>query len=144
MKKSLLVLLLLLPVLPLAAARDQVLWHLPKEKLGQPVLFGSRVVDVNRPMGKVFAAGQRNPRPVMMSFERDTTGIFLIPRSYQPFMGTGSLLKYYHVQTVYFPIVEESADTLTLDISRYFYRYPRQISAIPPNFLRKEVILGDR
>lgn len=137
MKRRLLLLLLMFLALPLAA-KDQVLWHLPKDKLGKPVLFGSRIVEVNRPMGKVFAAGQRNSRPVLMEFQRDTNGMFLVPATYQPFIGTGKLLKYHHVHAVYFPIVEESADTLTLDISRYFYRYPHQVSAIPPKSLRGE------
>ena len=33
----------------------------PKDKVGTPVLYGSRIVDVNRAHGKVFAPGQRNP-----------------------------------------------------------------------------------
>jgi len=129
---------ILLASLPAQAGRE-VLWHLPKDRLGQPVLFGSRVVDVNRPMGKVFAPGQRNANPVLMAFERDTTGVFLMPRNYQPYIGSRSRWKYFHVHAAYFPIVEESADTLTLDISRYFYRYPHQISVIPPNILREEI-----
>ena len=123
--------------LPLGAA-EPVLWHLPKDRLEHPVLFGSRIVEVNRPMGKVFAAGQRNARPVLMSFQRDSTGVFLVPAGYQPFIGSGKLLKYHHVHTVFFPVVEESSDALTLDISRYFYRYPSQVSAIPPRVLREE------
>jgi len=139
MRKLLSTCLALLLFLPLGA-REQVLWHLPKDKLGQPVLFGSRIVDVNRPMGKVFAPGQRNARPVLMSFERDTTGMFLVPARYQPFFGNkGGLRKYHHVHTVFFPIVEEKADTLVLDISRYFYRYPQQVSAIPPREMKQEV-----
>ena len=106
MRKLLSTCLALLLFLPLGA-REQVLWHLPKDKLGQPVLFGSRIVDVNRPMGKVFAPGQRNARPVLMSFQQDTTGMFLVPAQYQPFLDSGKLLKYHHVHTVYFPIVEE-------------------------------------
>lgn len=139
MRKLLSTCLALLLFLPLGA-REQVLWHLPKDKLGQPVLFGSRIVDVNRPMGKVFAPGQRNARPVLMSFQRDTTGMFLVPARYQPFFGSkGGLRKYHHVHTVFFPIVEEKADTLVLDISRYFYRYPQQVSAIPPREMKQEV-----
>ena len=139
MRKLLSTCLALLLFLPLGA-REQVLWHLPKDKLGQPVLFGSRIVDVNRPMGKVFAPGQRNARPVLMSFERDTTGMFLVPARYQPFFGNkGGLRKYHHVHTVFFPIVEEKADTLVLDISRYFFRYPQQVSAIPPREMKQEV-----
>ena len=137
MRRLLAAVCLLLASLP-ALAGGEVLWHLPKDKIGKPALFGSRVVEVNRPMGKVYAAGQRNPRPVFMAFERDTTGIFLMPMRYQPFVGSGKRLKYHHVQPAYFPIVAENADTLTLDISRYFYRYPIQISAIPPSTLRKE------
>ena len=139
MRKLLSTCLALLLFLPLGA-REQVLWHLPKDKLGQPVLFGSRIVEVNRPMGKVFAPGQRNARPVLMSFQRDTTGMFLVPARYQPFFGNkGGLRKYHHVHTVFFPIVEEKADTLVLDISRYFYRYPQQVSAIPPREMKQEV-----
>ena len=130
-----LALLLLLPL----EAREQVLWHLSKDRLGQPALFGSRIVEVNRPMGKVFAPGQRNARPVLVSFEQDTTGIFLVPARYQPFFGKGNLRKYHHVHTVFFPIVEEKPDTLVLDISRYFYRYPPQVSAIPPREMKQEV-----
>ena len=51
----------------------------PKDKVGTPVLFGSRIVEVNRPHGKVFAPGQRNPRPQVMLFQRQDNCLVLVP-----------------------------------------------------------------
>ena len=51
----------------------------PKDKVGTPVLYGSRIVEVNRPRGKVFAPGQRNPRPQVMLFMRQDSLLLLVP-----------------------------------------------------------------
>ena len=51
----------------------------PKDKVGTPVLYGSRIVEVNRPHGKVFAPGQRNPRPQVMTFVRRDSLLMLVP-----------------------------------------------------------------
>lgn len=60
MRKVLLIPLALAASLQIAAGGPAVL-HLPQDRLEAPVLFGSRIVSVNRPLGKVFAPGQRNP-----------------------------------------------------------------------------------
>ena len=114
------------------------LMTLPKEKLEKPVLMGSRIMDVNRPGGKVFAPGQRNPLPVLMHFEYDGAAtVTLIPEG----PGRGKKLKGAQktAHPVHFPVAAVGEDgSLVLDMGGYFSSYPKQISAIPPKMLEKE------
>ena len=100
----------------------------PKDKVGMPVLFGSRIVEVNRPHGKVFAPGQRNPRPQVMLFQRKDSCLVLVPELQPRGRRRGP-------QPVVFPIVEETADAFCIDLEPYFSTYPEEISAIPPKML---------
>jgi len=100
----------------------------PKDKVGTPVLYGSRIVDVNRVHGKVFAPGQRNPRPQVMEFVRRDSVLMLVPD--RPPRGRGPRLR-----PVFFPIVEETADAFAILLEPYFSTYPEEISAIPPKML---------
>ena len=100
----------------------------PKDKVGTPVLFGSRIVEVNRPHGKVFAAGQRNPRPQVMLFQRQDSVLVLVPELLPRGRRGG-------IRPVIFPIVEETADTYAIALEPYFSTYPEDISAIPPKML---------
>ena len=100
----------------------------PKDKVGTPVLYGSRIVEVNRPHGKVFAAGQRNPRPQVMKFVRQDSVLLLVPDL--PLRGRRG-----GVMPAIFPIVEETADAYTIALEPYFSSYPEEISAIPPKML---------
>ena len=100
----------------------------PKDKVGTPVLFGSRIVEVNRPHGKVFAAGQRNPRPQVMLFQRQDSVLVLVP-DLPPRGRRGG------IRPVVFPIVEETADAYAIALEPLFSTYPEDISAIPPKML---------
>ena len=100
----------------------------PKDKVGTPVLVGSRIVEVNRPQGKVFAPGQRNPRPQVMLFQRQDSCLVLIPEL-QPRRRRDS------IRPVVFPIVEETSDAFSIALEPYFSTYPEEISAIPPKML---------
>ena len=117
----------------------QTLLRLPAEKLGKPVLFGSRIADVNRPRGKVFAPGQRNPQPVLMHFELTPDSlVMLVPAGPRPGKKARGLQK--RVHPVRFPLVEVTDDgSLVIDVTEYFSEYPHQISAIPPKELEKEI-----
>ena len=66
----------------------------PKDKVGTPVLYGSRIVDVNRVHGKVFAPGQRNPRPQVMEFVRRDSVLMLVPERIRRTCGEKSLQRY--------------------------------------------------
>ena len=100
----------------------------PKEKVGTPVLFGSRIVEVNRPHGKVFAPGQRNPRPQVMLFQRQDNCLVLVPE-HPP------RNRRMEVKPAVFPIVEETAEAFAIDLEPYFSTYPEDISAVPPRML---------
>ena len=138
MRRLALIALLLLPL----AVEAQTLLRLPADKLGKPVLFGSRIMEVNRTQGKVFAPGQRNPQPVLMHFELapDST-VVLVPAG--PLHGRKPRGLQKRVHPVHFPLVEVAPDgSLVLDVAEYFSRYPMQISAIPPKELEKETVLS--
>ena len=100
----------------------------PKDKVGTPVLYGSRIVDVNRVHGKVFAPGQRNPRPQVMTFVHRDSLLVLVPDRPPRRRGPGP-------RPVLFPIVEETADAFTISLEPSFSTYPEEISAIPPKML---------
>ena len=100
----------------------------PKDKVGTPVLYGSRIVEVNRPHGKVFAPGQRNPRPQVMTFVRRDSLLMLVPDRPPRRRGPG-------LRPGLFPIVEETADAFAISLDTYFSTYPEEISAIPPKML---------
>ena len=100
----------------------------PKEKVGAPVLFGSRILEVNRPHGKVFASGQRNPRPQVMLFQRHDSCLVLVPELRHRGHRRGP-------EPAVFRIVEETTDALSIDLEPYFSTYPEDISAIPPKML---------
>ena len=102
--------------------------YVPKDKVGAPVLYGSRIVDVNRPHGKVFAPGQRNPRPQVMQFMRQDSLLVLVPDRPPHRHGRGP-------KPVFFPIVEETADALGIALEPYFSTYPEEVSAVPPKML---------
>ena len=100
----------------------------PKDKVGAPVLFGSRIVEVNRPRGKVFAPGQRNPLPQVMLFQRQDSCLVLVPELPPRGPRRGP-------EPVVFRIVEETADAFSIALEPYFSTYPEEISAIPPRML---------
>ena len=100
----------------------------PKDKVGTPVLFGSRIVDVNRTHGKVFAPGQRNPRPQVMLFQQRDSCLVLVPELRPRGRRRGP-------EPVVFRIVDETADAFCIDLEPYFSTYPEEISAIPPRML---------
>ena len=100
----------------------------PKDKVGTPVLYGSRIVDVSRSHGKVFAPGQRNPRPQVMLFVRQDSCLVLVPEL-PPRGRRGG------VRPIAFPIVEETAEAFAIALEPHFRTYPEEISAIPPKML---------
>ena len=102
--------------------------YVPKDKVGAPVLYGSRIVDVNRAHGKVFAPGQRNPRPQVMEFVHRDSVLMLVPDNPSRRRGPGP-------RPVVFPIVEETAEAFAISLEPYFSTYPEEISAIPPKML---------
>ena len=102
--------------------------YVPKDRLDTPVLYGSRIVEVNRPHGKVFATGQRNPRPQVMKFVRRDSVLVLMPDL--PARGRRG-----GARPVVFPIVEETADAFAIGLEPYFATYPEEISAIPPSLM---------
>ena len=150
MRKLLPIALALAASLQTAAGAPAVL-HLPQDKLDTPVLFGSRIVSVNRPRGKVFAPGQRNPFPVLMRFLPDSAGnVVLWPegrpreaaRPGQPPRKEGKG-RDRHIHPVHFPVIPDAAgDTLSLDITGYFAAYPAQVSAVPPKMLESDTLIG--
>ena len=114
--------------------------HLPKDKVGTPVLAGSRIVEVNRDGGRVFGNGQRNLLPVLMKFGPNGPGMLAArPVGYRTPEGmvwrsklSGGRKRH---EPGLFPIVEETAGTYVLDISGFFSTYPEILSAIPPRTL---------
>ena len=113
--------------------------HLPKDKVGTPVLAGSRIVEVNRNGGKVYGSGQRNLVPALMQFEPGRPGTlalrpvgFRSPRGMEWRGGPRGRNRH---EPDFFPILEDKADTLVIDVSRYFSTYPELLSAIPPRAL---------
>jgi hypothetical protein len=110
--------------------------YVPKDKLDTPVLYGSRIVEVNRPHGKVFAPGQRNPRPQVMKFVRQDSCLVLVPDL--PPRG-----RRMDVRPVVFPIVEETADAFAIGLEPHFATYPEEISAIPPKMLPGQAVSHD-
>ena len=136
MRKNWLIIILVL--LPLTAAGQTL--RLPSDKLGKPVLFGSRIVDVNRPGGKVFAPGQRNPEPILMEFQLDSAGnAVLLPAGHHRSNDGGRNMKkgrMKHIHPEHFQVLRKDEDgSLILDVSDCFSRYPEQVSAIPPKML---------
>lgn len=103
------------------------LMHLPKDKLEQPVLFGSRIVQVNQSYGKVFAPGQRNPRPQVMHFEPADGSVLLLSPNPK-------------VQPLQFRILEETDSSYCLELDAVFSTYPEQVSAIPPKMLAGKAV----
>lgn len=109
--------------------------HLPKDKLGQPVLFGSRIVDVNESWGKVYAPGQRNPHPVVMHFEvQEPGGDYLLLRPHRA-RRNNPYVNRKHPHPLAFRILEETDSSYVLNLLPVFSTYPKVISAIPPKVL---------
>lgn len=111
--------------------------HLPKAQVGVPILAGSRIVEVNRPQGKVFGNGQRNPKPVLMQFEKGAAGeLVLRPAGYRSPHGMEWREHGRHRhEPAHFPILKETEGAYLIDISDYFSTYPEPLSAIPPKVL---------
>jgi len=121
--------------------------HLPKDKVGTPVLAGSRIVEVNRDGGKVFGSGQRNLIPALMQFEAGRPGALVLrPVGFRSPRGMewrgGPHGRHGHDEGR-LPIVEETADAYILDISGYFSSYPELLSAIPPRTLPGRAVASE-
>ena len=135
------VLIIILSFLSLVATGSTVV-RLPADKLDAPLLFGSRVVDVNRPWGKVFAPGQRNPDPVLMRFRIDKSGkkIVMTPEESHQTCSRG---RRRYIKPVQFPLVGKASDgAYLIDVSRYFREYPVQVSAVPPKMLESDPLVS--
>ena len=109
--------------------------HLPKDKLEQPLLFGSRIVDVNQSYGKVFAPGQRNPHPVVMHFEALEGGEYLMLRPHRARQNQPYRIRNKELHPLAFRILEETDSCYCLELLPTFSTYPRVVSAIPPKML---------
>ena len=121
--------------------------HLPKDKVGTPVLAGSRIVEVNRDGGKVFGKGQRNLVPALVQFEEGRPGTlalrpvgFRSPRGMEWRGGPRGRQRH---EAGLFPILNETADTIDFDISDYFSTYPELLSAIPPRVLPGRAVASE-
>ncbi|MBO6028215.1 MAG: zinc-dependent metalloprotease [Bacteroidales bacterium] len=112
------------------------LLNVPKEKVGAPLLCGSRIVDVNQPRGKVFAPGQRNPQPMLAAFRRAEGGLVLAPLGGQRGRRQGP-------PPAFFPIVEETEKAFVINLEPWFSTYPEPLSAIPPKMLGGRAIQGE-
>lgn len=125
---------LLAPLPGLSAGESSL--AVPRDRIGKPLLFGSRVISVNEAHGKVFAGGQRAPRPVLVQFEQISSDTLLLrPLDYH----TPDGMRLHHfgkpMRDVAFPILRALDDTLVIDISDYFSSYPEIVSAVPPKML---------
>lgn len=109
----------------------------PKDKLDTPVLAGSRIVEVNVSRGKVFAPGQRNPRPVVLTFRHQDGCLVLEPEHAR---GPGHR---HALHPVRFPILEETDDAFVIDLEPWFSTYPEALSAIPPKMLGGRAQAGE-
>ena len=123
--------------------------HLPKDKLEQPLLFGSRIVDVNQSWGKVYAPGQRNAHPVVMHFETPADdGEYLLLRPHRARKNQPYVSKNRNTHPLAFHILEETDSTYVLELLPTFSTYPKVISAIPAKKLAGSAveyeILGTR
>lgn len=123
LKKAVILLLSLLAFLP---GRAQYL-EVPKDKLDKPILFGSRIVTVSSSRGKVFAPGQRNPKPVLVHFHRQDSAIVLSRHHKNR--------KHGYQAPLALDIVEETPQGLVVSLDKVFSTYPEIISAIPPKML---------
>lgn len=118
--------------------------HLPKDKVGTPVLAGSRIVEVNRDGGKVFGSGQRNLVPALMQFRPGgPNALALRPVGFRSPRGMewrgGPRGRQRH-EAGLFTIVEETEESFVIDISHYFSTYPELLSAIPPRALQGRAV----
>ena len=121
-------------------AGDKAVMNLPYDKMDSPVLFGSRIVEVNKPNGKVYAQGQHNAFPVLMNIEQTPDGfiIFSPDKSAESAQFGRSSRKHGH--PIRFKIMQTMKDgSFLLDVSNYFATYPSQISVIPARDLEREV-----
>ena len=111
--------------------------RIPKDKVGSQVLFGSRIVHINRAHGKVFAEGQRNHHPVLMEVcNQGDSAIVLKPLKYVNGQGMRMVHHGKPVKEALLPIVAQDSTSFTVDLSEYFSTYPEIISAIPPKMLK--------
>ena len=135
MKKLLVILLLTLSAS--AYAEDTALLHVSQDQIGKPLLFGSRIVTVNRPWGKVFSDGQRNARPVVVHFEFNTDSSMLMLRPHHadpnnPYTPRGGKQTMHPLS---FRIVSEVDGQFLVDVLPAFATYPKPASAIPVKML---------
>lgn len=114
------------------------LLNVPKDKVGTPMLCGSRIVEVNRPRGKVYAPGQRNPQPMLASFRLVEGGLLL-----EPMRGRRGHGRRQGPQRAFFPIREETKKNYVIDLVPYFATYPEMVSAIPPRMLGGPAVEGE-
>ena len=111
--------------------------RIPKDRVGSQVLFGSRIVHINRAHGKVFAEGQRNHHPVLMEIcNQGDTAIVLKPLQYVNSQGMRMVHHGKAVKEAVLPVVARDESSFTVDIGDYFSTYPEIISAIPPKMLK--------
>ncbi|MBP5397351.1 MAG: zinc-dependent metalloprotease [Bacteroidales bacterium] len=134
-----------------ASVSEPATLSLPRNLLGKPLLFGSRLVEVNRSGGKVFAKGQRGAYQHLVKFvPGDSATFVLLPERDSAFRG-GKPAKGPHkggkpgkgFRPLVFPLVAENDSVLTLDLSSVFLTWPECISAIPPKMLPGRAVCSE-
>ena len=111
--------------------------NIPKDKVGTHVLFGSRIVHVNRSHGKVFTDGQRNHHPLLMEIcNNSDSAIVLRPVRYRNRQGMRMMRHGKAPKSAVLRIVSQDEKSFTVDLSEYFSTYPELVSAIPPKMLK--------
>ena len=134
--RRLLVLLLCVVSFCASGAQSETLC-IPKDKVGSHVLFGSRIVHVNRSHGKVFTDGQRNPHPMLMEIcNHSDSAIVLRPVRYRNRHGMRIMRHGKAPKSAVLRIVSQDENNFVVDLGEYFSTYPELISAIPPKMLK--------
>ena len=116
-------------------AGEAVTLRVPKDKIGKPVLMGSRIVSVNKSYGKVFAPGQRSPFSVTSRFELSGSGELLFKNRPREAPNIIRIPRGRPLQDLVFPILEESEDAYVVSLEKAFFTYPEMVSLVPPKML---------
>lgn len=125
----------------LSFAESRTVIPFPVSQLGKDVLFGSRIVSVNKASGKVYADGMMKEQPVLVRFtQQNDSCVFMKQVGYSTPNGCSWKTRMSKEPPASFRIVRSTEDAVVLDVTDYFSSYPELVSAIPPKELGRPAV----
>lgn len=120
-----------------AFGADRIRIEIPKDMLNSDLIFGSRLIRVNRPSGKAYSDGQLMATPVMVRLSNEGNEYITMTRiGYTDSEDTSWKTRSDMFENERFRIISINDKSYTVDVTDYMSSYPLLVSVITPKDLK--------